>query len=321
MGATVTRQDFEWSYTAEPHATRRKEILAKYPQIKQLMVHDPSFKWVAAAMVLFQFISIPIVSNLSWPLVLLGAYCLGGVLNHSLMLAVHETSHGEAFGVQRVFANHLFGAFLALPMLVPMSSTFKKYHIEHHKFQGDEKRDTDIPSRVEAYLFNTTFRKFIWVVLQPFFYSLRPMLVYPKTPSMFEIVNIIVTLTFDFCVYYFFGWKPIVYLLGGGFMAMGLHPVAGHFISEHYMFKKGYETYSYYGPLNWLCFNVGYHNEHHDFPNVPGSKLPLVKKIAPEFYDDLPQHDSWVKVIYDFVTDPDVGPYARIKRKTAGYSD
>uniref|UniRef100_A0ACB8G9X9 Sphingolipid delta(4)-desaturase DES1 n=1 Tax=Sphaerodactylus townsendi TaxID=933632 RepID=A0ACB8G9X9_9SAUR len=91
-----------------------------------------------------------------------------------------------------------------------------------------------------------------------------------------------------------------------------------HFIAEHYMFLKGYETYSYYGPLNMLTFNVGYHNEHHDFPNVPGKNLPLLKEMASEYYDNLPQYKSWIKVLYDFVMDDTISPYSRVKRHIKG---
>lgn len=40
----------------------------------------------------------------------------------------------------------------------------------------------------------------------------------------------------------------------------------------------------------------------------------VVRRIAPEFYEELPSHSSWVKVIYDFIFDPKLGPFTRMKR-------
>ncbi|XP_055904237.1 sphingolipid delta(4)-desaturase DES1 [Eupeodes corollae] len=318
MGQQVSRTDFEWVYTEEPHASRRKLILEKYPQIKKLFGYDPKFKYVAGSMVMTQILMLFLIKDCSWPAIFLLAYCFGGILNHSLMLAVHEISHNLAFGHSRPLANRIMGFICNLPIGLPMSISFRKYHLEHHRYQGDEAIDTDIPTLLEAKLFCTTFGKFIWVCLQPFFYIFRPLIINPKPPTNMELINTIIQLIFNGLVVYYCGWKSLAYLVIGSILAMGLHPVAGHFISEHYMFAKGFETYSYYGPLNWITFNVGYHNEHHDFPAVPGSRLPEVKKIAPEFYDSMPQHTSWVRVLYDFIMDPAVGPYARVKRHQRG---
>lgn len=44
------------------------------------------------------------------------------------------------------------------------------------------------------------------------------------------------------------------------------------------LLRPGQETYSYYGPLNRVCFNMGYPNEHHDLTTIPWSKLPRVRE-------------------------------------------
>ncbi|XP_055589517.1 sphingolipid delta(4)-desaturase DES1-like [Uranotaenia lowii] len=315
MGQRVSRTDFEWVYDDQPHIGRRDAMLKKYPEIKKLYGVDPRFKYIVSGMVLTQILMLYVMQDQSWKMILLVAYCFGGVINHSLMLANHEISHNMAFGYGRPLANRYFGMWCNLPIGFPMSVSFKKYHTLHHRFLANERYDPDVPSILEAKLFCNTFGKFIWLILQPLFYAIRPLFVNPLPVERLEVINTIVQLVFNALVVQFFGWRMLAYLMLGSFLAMGVHPVAGHFIAEHYMYAKGFETYSYYGPFNWITFNVGYHNEHHDFPNIPGSRLPELRKIAPEFYETMPHHTSWVRVMYDFVMDPAIGPYARIKRR------
>lgn len=121
------------------------------------------------------------------------------------LLAIHEISHNLAFGHARPLANRVLGMIANLPIGIPFSVSFKKYHLEHHRYQGDEKLDTDIPTQLEAKLFCSTFGKVVWMFLQPLFYALRPLFVRPLPPSTTEIVNVVLQLSFDFGVYYFLG--------------------------------------------------------------------------------------------------------------------
>jgi sphingolipid delta-4 desaturase len=311
---STAQTEFYQSYTDEPHATRRKEIIAKYPEIKELFGYCPWTKYKILAVVVSQILAAYMLQDSSWLTVFFFAYTFGGCVNHMMALAIHELSHN--LGAKGVLRNRLLALFANLPMGIPAAITFKRYHMEHHRYQGEFVVDVDLPTEAEGLLFVNSFLKVIWVFLQPAFYALRPSLVNPKAPQAWELVNYCTEFGFDFLIYHFFGAKSLVYLIAGTLLGMGFHPAAGHFIAEHYVFIKGQETYSYYGPMNWVAFNVGYHNEHHDFPFIPGSRLPQVRAIASEYYDNLPHHTSWMKVILDYILDPEVGPFSRVKRRT-----
>ncbi|KAL2244467.1 UNVERIFIED_CONTAM: Sphingolipid delta(4)-desaturase DES1-like protein [Sesamum indicum] len=308
----VMGTDFFWSYTDEPHASRRRQILSQYPQIRQLFGPDPFAFLKIAAVVLLQLWTATFLYNASWLNILIVAYFFGSFLNHNLFLAIHELSHNLAFSTP--VNNRWLGIFANLPIGVPMSVTFQKYHLEHHRFQGVDGVDMDVPSLTEAKLVRNVITKSIWVVLQLFFYALRPLFLKPKPPGLWEFINFIIQLALDAALVYFWSWKSFGYLILSTFVGGGMHPMAGHFISEHYVFSPDQETYSYYGPLNLMTWSVGYHNEHHDFPRIPGSKLHKVKEIAPEFYDHLDSYRSWSQVIYMYIMDRTIGPFSRMKR-------
>ena len=148
------------------------------------------------------------------------------------------------------------------------------------------------------------------------------MLVRLQKFTMHHFINWAVQITAMAIMIYFWGINPFLYFLTCTVFSGMLHPMSGHFIAEHFVFVKNYETYSYYGPLNMylnlkrLAYNVGYHNEHHDFPRIPGSRLPMVRKIAPEFYDNLPIVKSWPGTIFNFIFFPHITPFNRVKRRS-----
>lgn len=287
-------------------------MLARHPEIEALYGPCPRTKYICFALVVVQLSCAYALRDAPWWTILLVAYLFGGLVNQALLLAIHELSHNLAF--HKPWHNRLFAVFINLPVGVPVAETFRYYHLLHHVHQGDERLDTDLTTELEGRLVQGPLRKLIWLAGQGFAYALRPLVVHPKKPSATEILNLIVQLAFNSAIFYFWGGKALAYLPISSLIVMGLHPIAGHYISEHYVFRAGQETYSYYGPLNRLTWNVGYHNEHHDFPFIPGSRLARLRALAPEFYDGLLHHDSWTATLLRFVTRPDLGGYSRIKR-------
>ena len=121
-----------------------------------------------------------------------------------------------------------------------------------------------------------------------------------------------------FAVVVVLGPKVLLYLLASAFFSVGLHPLGARWIQEHFLTDDPQETYSYYGRLNWIALNVGFHNEHHDFPSVPWNRLPKLRDMAPEYYADLVYHGSWTGLLLRFLFDPELTLFSRMIRDDRG---
>ena len=309
-------KDFIWTNKPSLHETRRNHILKAHPEIKQLFGHDWRSKYICVLLLLVpHFLLSLTITNASCILFLATCYVFGATLTQSIFLAIHELSHNLFFKTPKI--NKLFSIFVNLPIGVPYAIAFREYHKDHHTHLGVDNIDLDIPTYGEAFLTNSTMTKALWMSSQILMYALRPILTRPKKIDVYQFMNIVVQLSFDIAIVWYWGWRPIQYMLLSILFSGGLHPCAGHFISEHYVFpkyKNKQETFSYYGDLNNILWNVGYHNEHHDFPNISGLRLPQLNKIAKKHYDKLDVCESWMSAILSYVLDENVGPFNRVKR-------
>ncbi|BDD56373.1 Sphingolipid delta(4)-desaturase DES1 [Monascus purpureus] len=354
--SSLVADHFYWTYSDEPHRSRRQAIIKAHPEVIKLCGPEPLTKYVVLGVVFLQITCAYLLRNtsiLSWPF-LVTAYVMGATANQNLFLAIHEISHNLAF--KSPMANRVLAIIANLPIGIPYSAAFRPYHLTHHKSLGVAGLDTDLPTALEAFFLDSLLGKAFFCTFQIFFYALRPMFIYSPPFTSIHLLNVITQFTFDYTLVKFSNGsiQPLLYLLTSSFLAGSLHPCAGHFVSEHYFFsnvksggteslqerklkqKKNStgddkklqshpmdtlpppETYSYYGPLNILTYNVGLHNEHHDFPAVPWTKLPVLHRMAREFYEPLPCHRSWVWVIWTFILDENVGMWCRVKRARGG---
>ena len=307
--------EFAFSAAPEPHRLRTKQLLQRHPQIREMIGHNPVTFWWTVGIVALQIAAAWFVAQQRWWVVFVVAYTVGAFCDHALFVVIHETAHRLVF--KRKIPNILTALLANLPQFFPGALSFSKYHLKHHAFQGVYELDGDLPFRWEARLVGrSALGKALWLLLFPIFQALRPWRV--KEVSLWDrwtVANVLLQVAFDAAVWVVLGPKALAYFALSLFFSIGLHPLGARWIQRHYLTEDGeQETFSYYGPLNRLAFNVGYHNEHHDFPSVPWNRLPAIRAAAPEVYTNLAAHQSWGRLLVRFLFDRNITLFSRMVR-------
>ncbi|MCA9514121.1 MAG: fatty acid desaturase, partial [Myxococcales bacterium] len=194
--------------------------------------------------------------------------------------------------------------------------------------QGVMDGDADLPSAREARLVGASpLGKLAWQLAFPLLQLARTARAGAsgRGPSRAWLAaNAALQLGADIALVVVLGPWPVVYLLASTLFGAALHPISARYVQEHTALGgpgSAQETFSYYGPGNLVALNLGYHNEHHDFPFVAWNRLPRVRRAAPEVYDALASHRSWTRLWWRFLADRRVSLFDRVVRERRGGPD
>ncbi|HEY3777882.1 MAG TPA: fatty acid desaturase [Rhizomicrobium sp.] len=290
------------------HSTRRAAILASRPDVKRLFGPTAATAWLGAGVVCLQVGMAALMAREPWWITVAAALCIGAFAIHCLNCIVHECTHNLVFANGP--ANRLLAVFVNMPSLVPSAMAFRHYHLLHHHHFGVRGMDSDVPAAWEVRLVEShSVRKLLWLLLLPVSYGLlHPVQVRARLPlDRWVVLNIAAIGLAWVGVMWLLGWHAVLYLLVSTYFATGPHPAGAHILQEHIAFDGGNGMASYYGPVNLLSVNLGYHLEHHDMPAVSGWRLPALRRAAPEFYAGHYRHTSRVRGLWQFVSDRRIG--------------
>jgi len=324
------REDAVW------HRERAKAMVKAHPEIKTLFGNDPTTAFWCLAAAGMQLAIAVAVGFAPWWVMLLAAYVVGSSINIMLFQLGHECVHGLVFKSKRL--NRLWFTFTTLPMFLSAHHTWWEEHLVHHNDMGAKK---DFITRRRSYFLRTRLTSplivpysLIMLVMQVV-RSVIGLVMYlgglllghfkpsPRTLAVLADEHLVsgyvkdgaerwavwyplVNLATCTALFLIGGWQSVVYLLASqAFFTGFLHPYALGWVLgiSHFHGARRYQpTASHYGWLvNLLSFNAGYHVEHHDLMTIPWRRMPALRRMAPEFYDDLEKIPSYTWLALQFV--------------------
>jgi len=325
------REDAVW------HRERARAILRTHPEVKSLFGNDPTTSLWCLAAASLQIGLAWAVSFGPWWLMLLAAYFIGSSINIVLFQLGHECVHGLVF--KRQSWNRALFTLTTLPMFLSGHHTWWHEHLVHHTDMGAKKdfisrrRSFFLTTRLTSPLFipysmfmlamqmlRSIFGLGLYLVELIFCGRLRPsnrtlaVLADEHLVSGYEkdghvswaVWYPLVNLTTCGALFLVGGWQSLAYLFASqAFFTGFLHPYCLGWVLgiSHFHGAKAYQpTASHYGWLvNLVSFNAGLHVEHHDLMTIPWRRLPALRKMAAEYYDNLETIPSYTWLALRFV--------------------
>lgn len=301
------------------HRNRKRVILNQFPQIFKLYGTDNRTQFYAYALIILQIWLAWLCRNSLLRSLLLGVL-VGPFVDNGVLCFMHEATHLLVF--RNAAYNRVLSIIANCVMIIPISEIFRQHHHKHHQKLGDDHFDVDVPTPEEiAWVGNSSIRKALWLMFNMIILPARSLARLPVDVDKYLIANWVSSIGFG-VVTFFYSRPSFLYLMMSTLQAQGLHPANTRQVQRHVHNgdKRMTEaisvlddnmrpsTYSYYGFINYLTLNVGYHVEHHDFCCIPWTKLPELRRIAGEkWYPSCTAHDGRGMIqLINFVTNPNI---------------
>jgi len=300
------------------HIQMRRALLEAHPESAALSGPDHRGAYAAIALLALHWTVCWWVAQTSILVVFLTAFFFGQVVIHAAGALLHDTAHRLVFRGRR--AKLAFDLLLETIMTsFSLQLTYQHEHVSlHHPYMGNYERDYehedncrllarrqfrhDHPGTEKLLVFGQ-----LLVHLLPLGFLIADRIFLPiyqratgravkdrlrrmdstAPPPGERRLFMAVSLAALLFLFFAFGWLAVLYQVWSLSIFRGKAGVTnrGQSLSEHPGDDDINPTRSNYTWLNWLLFNTGYHNEHHTCPTVAWSRLPRLKALAPEIFN------------------------------------
>lgn len=187
-------------------------------------------------------------------------------LSTGLFITAHDAMHGTVCP-KNLKVNHGIGAIaLMLYALLPYKELLKKHHLHHRYPTGERDPDFYAGENQEFFAWYFHFMKSYWSWAR--FFALLGIALVISVALQVSIINLVL-----------FWFVPLglssVQLFFFGTFLPHRRPVDGY--------QAPYYSQSFPLPiiLSFLsCYHFGYHQEHHQYPQVPWWQLPKIYRMA-----------------------------------------